>query len=181
MLLLTALTVEKKSRDSIEEDTIGQSDNKLWVQHRRNRLTAYHFGTVGKRTARKAPGRLVDEIVSARDVRGAAIAWGKENQKKAIAQFAKVYGEMVRESGIFNDLERCYLGASPDGIVGGEGATVEVKCPYSLRFTTPRKDAEDKKPASFCLGIVNGKLQLKSKHNYMYQVEGGLATSGRPL
>ena len=42
----------------------------------------------------------------------------------------------IRETGLFIDCERPYLGASPDGIVickcCGKGV-VEVKCPFCIR------------------------------------------------
>jgi exodeoxyribonuclease (lambda-induced) len=58
------------------------------------------------------------------------IAYGVENEPKAIAQLEFMHDITVIQTGFyaFNEV----LGASPDGLVGDD-AVVEVKCPYSLR------------------------------------------------
>ena len=62
------------------------------------------------------------------------------------------------------------LGSSPDGIVD-DNLIIEVTCPYSAKdkyidaITVPYLSGQD------------GSLELKSNHNYYYQVQGQLAIS----
>ncbi|XP_072158584.1 uncharacterized protein [Bemisia tabaci] len=78
--------------------------------------------------------------------------------------------------GLFVDLKLGYLAASPDGLVEGEVAIVEIKCPYSL--SNQKIDDGLSKP-NFHLERRDCRLRLKKDHNYMYQIQGNLAVSGR--
>ena len=59
-----------------------------------------------------------------------------------------------------------YLGASPDGVVKGEEAVVEVKCPYSGR----RDKIKPGKNFSFLEMKDGDTYQLKRSDKYYYQV-----------
>lgn len=64
----------------------------------------------------------------------------------------------------------------PDGLVEGEVVIVEVKHPYSLR--NQKIDDCLSKP-NFYLERRDRRLRLKKDRNYMYQIQGNLAISGR--
>ena len=73
-----------------------------------------------------------------------------------------------------------WLGCSPDGIIfeGGElVGCIAVKCPYAKKDMTAWEAALN--DSNFCLlKIVEGKLKLNKKHNYIYQCQGVLNLLG---
>ena len=68
------------------------------------------------------------------------------------------------------DVERPYLGASPDGIVNcnccGKGV-LEVKCPFCIKEDLPG----DLDETDFCMTQQDGKWMLKRNHAYHYQIQ----------
>ena len=68
-----------------------------------------------------------------------------------------------------------FLGASPDGIIIGEGdeiGIVEVKYPFVHRNTTISKACDDK---TFRLMKTENDIKLCLDHDYHYQITGQLA------
>ena len=65
------------------------------------------------------------------------------------------------------DMERPYLGASPDGIINcnccGKGV-LEVKCPFCIKEGLPGDPDE----TDFCMTKQNGKWILKRNHAYYH-------------
>ena len=66
-------------------------------------------------------------------VRSISTDWGNEHEKDAVMWFERITGKKVQHFGVenykyipYND----YSGCSPDGLVIGEQATIQVKCPY---------------------------------------------------
>ena len=84
----------------------------------------------------------------------------------------------VEECGLFVSLDKGYLAASPDGIVGKDGL-VEVKCPIICRDNNIEDLA--RQDISFCLQYdeTEDKLRLKRNHNYYYQIQGQLHIANR--
>lgn len=77
---------------------------------------------------------------------------------------------MVQPCGLFvGREEEGFLGASPDGVIGDD-TVIEIKCPAAARDLTPLDAAKNKKIN--CVEVIGGKLKLKKKHNYMYQIQG---------
>ena len=82
----------------------------------------------------------------------------------------------VVQSGLWIDIERGWLAASPDAIVTYENVVVgvvEIKCPFSARSMTPLEAA--KTMPLFSCKAVDEKIYLKRNQNYYYQVQGQLA------
>ena len=84
----------------------------------------------------------------------------------------------VEEFGLFVDLHKCFIAASPDGTVGKDDL-VEVKCPHVCRDNSIEDLA--RQDHSFCLqfDFEEDKLRLKRNHNYYYQVQGKLNIAKR--
>jgi len=84
----------------------------------------------------------------------------------------------VEECGLFVDTEKCFLAASPDGIVGND-AVVEVKCP--MKCLNQRLDWLAENDNSFCLqtDVITGGLKLKQTHDYYYQIQGQMHITKR--
>ena len=67
-----------------------------------------------------------------------------------------------------------WLGASPDGLVYDPSASdplglLEIKCPFQARDTSVKDLCQQ---STFFLTNRSGIYQLKSNHNYYYQVQG---------
>ena len=75
-------------------------------------------------------------------------------------------------------MKYAWLGARPDFLVVDNFKEMpfgigEIRCPYSKKDVSIDDACNDKK---FFLEKVNGKFQLKKKHNYFYQIQGCMAT-----
>jgi putative phage-type endonuclease len=63
----------------------------------------------------------------------AAMQWGTDQEPFARAAYEAAQGVMVEEVGFVRHPTIEWAGASPDGVVGGEGeGLVEIKCPNTL-------------------------------------------------
>ena len=63
----------------------------------------------------------------------AAMQWGTDQEPFARAAYEAAQGVMVEEMGFVRHPTIEWAGASPDGLVGGEGeGLVEIKCPNTL-------------------------------------------------
>jgi YqaJ-like viral recombinase domain len=172
---LALLTVTLIEQQLIEKETRGQASNSRWFEERRQRLTASNFGEVCKRRA--PPGPLVKRILYSVNFTSAAIEWGKEHESTAITAYEKAMNVKynfaeplfeVHPCGLFIDVERGYLAASPDGVVG-QDKIIEVKCPYSARHMTPLHATNELKNF-YCRANDKGQLILDRRHKYYYQV-----------
>lgn len=107
--------------------------------------------------------------------------YGKDNEKFALADLGDILsdsGLAVENCGLYVDTNKCFLAASPDGVIGTE-AVVEVKCP--LKCVDTRLDWLAKHDQTFCLqpDLVTGGLRLKRNHDYFYQVQGQMHITKR--
>lgn len=150
----------------IEMSTKDQSQSKRWKEERSWRLTASKFGEICKSGN---PDALSQRLLNPPDLSTPAVVHGRTYEDKAINLFSEKTGKKVLRSGLVIRPDFPHLGASPDGVVDGEGSILEVKCPYQGRQAAI-------KPGKFFPFLENrgGKTCLKKKHNYMYQVQGQL-------
>ncbi|KAK5639647.1 hypothetical protein RI129_012139 [Pyrocoelia pectoralis] len=139
------------------------------------RLTASHFGKVGKLKKTTSTANTVKAILYQEFLGSSATQYGIQNENRAIAQFQEISGLKVRSCGLFVDPKYPFLAASPDGLVGDD-AIVEVKCPYNSRMSTP-KEATENNITKFLMIDSSGDLQLKNNDNFMHQVQGQLNIS----
>ena len=168
-----------------EQETRGQSNNPLWFQIRRFRLTSSNFGLVCKRKLNLSQTKFVqNNLLSEKDLSNvAAIRYGVSNESKAANRYAEYMKDIgnniqVLECGVIISNAMPWLAASPDRRVidkeFGYGL-VEIKCPFTLRNLTPEEACSD---ASFYCHLIDGKPELKKDHHYYYQVQGQLGLSG---
>ena len=129
---------------------------------------------------------LVQQILkTGSSVTSAAIEWGVQNEKVAVQEFKKKVSPShtsfeLKFTGLHVNPKYPHLGASTDGLVSceccGEGL-LEVKCPYSIRHTSPTSADT---PKDFYLKPDNeGTLKLLRTHKYYYQVQGQMAVCER--
>lgn len=173
---ITSIAVDKESAHKIERDTVGQADTLLWIEERAKRLTASNFGKICKLRKSTHCANTVKAILYSNFTGNSATNWGKEHERIAITEFEQATGLTVQDCGLFVSTKHCYLGASPDGLIGQNGI-IEVKCPRSCSTKTPREGIESNtiKFAS----IENGNFTLKRNHDYYYQVQGQLQITSR--
>lgn len=137
-------------RLQIEEKTKTQHESSEWKRYRALMLTASNFGRVCCARSPESYTGIIKSILYTDISNLKQIAHGSFYEKNAIRKLEELEGITVVNSGLFIDAEFCFLGASPDGLVGDD-AIVEVKCPYSIF----EKDIEQ--------AILNGKLTIWSK------------------
>jgi hypothetical protein len=171
----------------IERNTREQSDCDVWYSQRSKRLTASNFDSVIKRRKNNHPKSLLKKVLNEGPMQKipAAIKWGKSNEMNGIKEyykFKKEHNQAVNVcsfcgfvvNGMFP-----WLGASPDFLIHDKHEVSnpfglgEVKCPYSKRYLTIEEPCKD---SQFWLANVNGKISLREKHVYSYQIQGAMAT-----
>lgn len=64
------------------------------------------------------------------------MAWGREFESKAREAYECLSGHFVTETGFWVHDLLPWLGASPDGLIGGDGL-VEIKCPSKIPTAIP--------------------------------------------
>ena len=160
----------------IELQTVGQSCNRQWFTERRKRLTASNFGAVINRRQNVHPTSLLKRLFSDSKFSSAACDWGSQNEKNALNKYCEKLGlesNLIENTSLIINPKWPWLGASPDGIVGGEIVkAVEVKCSYSKRDLTITDASCDKQ---FFLHIIDSKPTLKKRHVYYIQCQGIMA------
>lgn len=169
----------KKSEDELNQiqiDTIGQSDNLLWRQERFNRLTASNFGSVCKMKKSTHCRNLVKNLLYSNFRGNSSTRWGQDHEIVAVTEFEENYQMEVQKCGIFIDKIFYFLGASPDGLIGEDGI-VEIKCPHKASSSTVL-EAIKNKTIKF-LENDKGKIKLKRRDNYYFQIQGQLKITNR--
>lgn len=169
MTLETINNISPSRAINIELNTREQSSTNLWFEVRRSRITASKIKSiltaVKSSKAKNIPCNTAPSRFNfyKKDLsKVPQIAWGQSRENVAFEEFVVMYkGEKTfRKSGIHIDTTRNYLAASPDGVCCCGEEILEIKCPYSIRFTEPtRANCLDKE------GFL-----LKS-HEYYYQIQ----------
>lgn len=114
--------------------------SKEWFSRRVGRITGSNLGAAIGANPWKKPKDLIREMV--RDYHGAerefngnpATEYGQFHEPGAQAEYEIETGNTVEECGFFTFED--WAGASPDGIINGEGI-LEIKCPYGQRNKNP--------------------------------------------
>jgi len=63
-----------------------------------------------------------------------SIQWGLDTEPKAFNAYEIASGNLVDEVGVFLDPNNERICASPDGVLFGGDAIIEIKCPYSAGY-----------------------------------------------
>ncbi len=183
-------SVERISADRIKEiakATIGQRDNPLWQEYRKNRLTASQFGKAIRsidafirRGGDESVKELRGEVTQRKKfITNEAMQWGVDHEKDAIREYEKRTGRKVIETGIWIFPDG-YLAASPDGIVVDHDhpdkylGIVKVKCPARVKHIIINHDSQ-------CHGHLNyldWNNELIPHHVYYHQIQGQLYATG---
>ncbi|XP_065901931.1 uncharacterized protein [Dysidea avara] len=159
----------------LELTTRDQSKSDLWHKERKLRITSSVMKSVCNRRPTTDHNSFIKNKLAPKPINSAAIKHGQRYEDTAI----RCYLEHQDKKGLIVKIKRCglfvnpaipWLAATPDSVVeiGPDTGCLEVKCPFvcsTISFT------EASLKPSFCLEKSNGRLQLKRKHQYYYQVQ----------
>lgn len=188
--------VDSATVHAVEITTRGQRENPQWFSWRQNRITASTAHRVSRsrfvngKSATPPESYLTAILGEGPNVKTRAMTWGIQHEATAVRIYEKMKSKLlgrpinVRECGLFIDLQKAWLAASPDGIVedkktGEHLLCLEVKCPYKHRENTVRDACcQD---SAFCLELNEEGDQvyrLKTNHSYYTQVQCQMAVTG---
>ena len=179
--------MDQNTLSQIEMKTRGQSDKSEWFQFRKSVITGSkgHDVFVKMKKLKKLDGRCIDmyslnEKISGRIFTSPdipALRYGRVMEPEAIDNLKHEFGKnhigvVVSPRGLFIDHTTPYIGASPDGIVtcsccANKKWCLEVKCPYSINFTSPLSPDVN----LTYLTKHNGSLSLNENHRYFIQCQ----------
>ncbi|KAB0802471.1 hypothetical protein PPYR_04657 [Photinus pyralis] len=187
----------KDDQDLIANETLGQFDNHLYINRRKHRLTASIFGQVVKRLPTTPCHNLVKQILMPAVIKNSrAMEYGKNSESMVRERFSRENNIPVKESGLYIDLDRGYLAASPDGkcnddyylqssnstfigLIGTDGL-IEIKCLWKISQERQSLMFAVKNKVVPCLELnSDGNISLKRNHNYYFQVQGQLNITNR--
>lgn len=170
---LTNITDQEIS--NIERQTRNQADSKVWYEHRRHRITASNFHKCCIMRTDDEQQIIAYQMINPIPFKNKAIVWGKLNEPVALTACQSL-GVKIKSCGLFVSKSHPYLGASPDGLIGGT-TTIEIKCPYAQRYSVI-----DETTIPYLRSDDCGVLMLSKKHPYYYyQIQGQLFVTGRLL
>lgn len=168
-----ALTPEKARE--LEENTRDQSHNAEWKEARMKRITSSRFGQICKMRLTTSTANCVKYIVQNTFEGTEATAWGIEKEPEARKRLEAEIQKPVQLSGLVVHPEYGFLGASPDGVIA-DLILAEIKCPFKLKGLT--HDEAKKSIGEAFIQCLDRSGKLKRNHNYYYQIQGQLETTG---
>ena len=171
---------QERIRD-IARLTIGQRNNPLWHEYRKNRFTASQFGKI--LTAYEAAyeddwnldfHKLESELLGNKPVvLVPPMVWGQDHENLAIHEYEKKTSTRVDPTGIWIFTNGNFA-ASPDGIIYDEKdktkpiGVIEVKCPWRLRNIK----IENSSDWNAHLEYLDHWNNLIPTHQYYQQIQG---------
>ena len=175
---------------NIECNTRGQSDNNLWFEERRLRLTASNFGLVLKRRESIFPKSILTKqftSVNSKTKTPKPCLWGQSNEQNSITKYLEKCnhdGQCIKacvQCGLVVNAEAPWLGGSPDCFLHDPSEEKpygigEVKCPFSKKDMTIEDACSDSSFFMLPANDENPTPTLKRNHNYYYQLQGLMAT-----
>ena len=169
----------------IEACTRNQSLSNLWHEERKLRISASILKTVCHRKADTNVESFIKNKLAPKSINSVAINYGRTNEDTAVSCYIEYQEKRgtkltVHKCGLFIDPSIPWLAATPDSLVkiGQDTGCLEVKCP----FVCAKKSiaAASLEQSSFCLQNSNRNLQLKTSHQYFYQVQAQLYVTRLP-
>lgn len=156
--------------------TIKQSDDPIWYEERKKRLTASNFGLIYSMRDSTNRQNIVNNLLHSNFKGNCYTDYGKENEINALNALENILNKKIQPCGLFVHKDEPYLAASPDGLIDND-FIVEIKCPYTAQNHTPA-EAIKRNLIKFANFDKNG-LHLKRTHKYYYQVQGQLFVTDR--
>ncbi|VDH98588.1 Hypothetical predicted protein [Mytilus galloprovincialis] len=178
----STLKLDQNGINELEFSTRSQSNSSAWHSARRFRITASTFHKIGFRRKKLDPTCLLKTLLYNVRKPTKDMLFGLQQDEPSITRFVQELekrGKMglnVQKRGLILHPEKCYLGASVDGVVQMDGETyvLELKNPPS----TWKMNLLDAAKKLACLKIdENNKVYLNPKHEYFTQIQGQMAVT----
>lgn len=163
------VNVDQQKATIVEEQTRLQSDDSLWFQQRRLRLTASNFEKVARRRSTTPVANLVKSLLYNKPVNTKGLRWGKDHEVHAESSYKQYLSRLnyqnidVHRSGLFVYLQDPCLACSPDGLVeyiDTDGHQLQAllstnaHLPWLITNYHPQKDAPTRHSAAHWLTIL---------------------------
>ncbi|KAE9522691.1 hypothetical protein AGLY_016913 [Aphis glycines] len=132
--VLQLLKEMSANRKIIERETIEQSGSKIWLEYRRNFITASNFGRIICLRSDTSCDSVVKSMLYKSDIDCKAMEYGREHEEEARLELEKVLDVQISKC----DSKDYFLGATPDGLIGDD-TLVELKCSLSAANITPEE------------------------------------------
>ena len=173
-------SMNRDNINKIEKITRGQSDNHLWFSFRKGVVTASksHDVLTKMKKLTKGGGGCVDLFTVNQSISGLtyinpnipALKYGRNMEDQAANSFFEAMKTAhknikLNNCGLFLDKLVPVIGASPDRIMTCDcclPACVEIKCPYSINYTTPRNE-------NISLPYLKKDMKINRNHKYYTQ------------
>ncbi|KAM7307843.1 uncharacterized protein ISCGN_011479 [Ixodes scapularis] len=171
------VAISAPSMDLLCKKTADQGSCTLWHESRRMRLTS----SMVKRIpilASTDPSKAVKDILHPSFRGNQATEHGRRSEPKARRKFMLDHHCTVRQTGLVVCPELPWLAASPDGIIDGIDALLEIKCPNVLNcedlLNSGKYDIKKNGNGIF-------ELQPKGKNKFYYQVQFAMHCTGKTV
>nr|XP_022911115.1 uncharacterized protein LOC111422121 [Onthophagus taurus] len=167
-------------REYLERNSTLQAESGYWLEERRKLLTASNFYPVCIRKDTTLCANLVKRILyyCGTAIKSKAVQHGRNNEGIALRQLEVQENVKIKKCGLFVDSQYCFLGATPDGLVGDD-LVVEVKCPFSAYKTCPEEAIKQKKINFWTFNATSNTFDINKKDKWFYQIQGQLQITGR--
>ena len=181
------LCLSGEQRENLERATRKQSDEDLWHDARRCRITGSKCGRI--LTQKKKTVALLQFVLYPKpfETIPKPIAWEIRNEnlaREAYVEYMKALGHpriQAEVCGLFVHPVKGWLAASPDAQVNDPDVSsphgiAEIKCPFSKADVTIEVACKD--TLFYCTMDTEKNLKLTRNHQYYHQVQLQLYTSG---
>ena len=187
-LFTKSITLTENEINIIKQNTVGQASSTDWYLQRQGHLTASKFHKVCTRvtslkaSASEDPSNLILSLLGyQKSPETAAMKHGKSMELHAKSVYLSKEKKKHKkfksnEAGLAIMADKPFIGASPDLEVDCtccKSGLVEMKCPYSIRDTSP---SADNLPY---LEFRDGETKLRKYSDYYYQVQGQMGVTNR--
>ncbi|KAL5022014.1 hypothetical protein ScPMuIL_001169 [Solemya velum] len=162
------LSISEEECNLIEKLTQGQSNNSVWHDARKERITSSQFGSVCKLRPDTQPDCTLRSVLGYKPFHSIFTKWGIKHEAAARKQYEKKQNVTVVQSGLIINREFPYLGTSPDGLIGKEGV-LEIKCPAAETWRTKIPEDCAKENKFYCFLDKENKIRLKDRINISFK------------
>ncbi|CAG4936763.1 unnamed protein product [Parnassius apollo] len=146
---LLSITLNNDEIEELEKKTKAQSNSDLWIVERKKRITASLFGQICKMKDSTPCTATLKNMLYSTFTGNDATRYGTAHETTAIADLEIKIKQKVTPCGLFICMDKPYLGASPDGLLG-EDSLIEIKCPSSAAGFTPLEAVRQKENYILC-------------------------------
>lgn len=175
----TNIFVNTETMKLIFSQTLDQSKNIVWSEHRKLRISASlkaHKIKTLKNVTQENQNKLALSLIHETVIKGKGASnmlYGLETENKAYNMFSSTYNVEVIKSGLIIHIAKPWICASPDGLILNNGeitSVLEIKCPSSCKYK-PIIDPVTGIPNLSYLKLQNKEIFLKSSHVYYTQIQ----------